>query len=172
MPKFVTVKKAENERQQAAQYLKTSLVYPSALMGLIGLVFGYGGVIYLMIRGRPMVELLTTSLILLSSGLLLGLLQALYQHYLFRSHQEVFSDRIHRSKLRLSGRVKKIGDPVRAEHKGRWAIPYIYLAGWAGFVSLVILHAEKLNYFSAIFLVLAGFHNARFFYLKRLIPQK
>ena len=172
MPKFITVKKAENERQQAAQYLKTSLVYPSALMGLIGLVLGYGGVIYLMIIGKPMMELLSASLVLLTSGLLLGLLQAFYQHYLFRSHHEVFSDRVHRNKLRMSGQVKKIGDPVTAKHTGRWAVPYIYLIGWAGFVSLVILHAEKLNYFSSIFLVLAGFHNARFFYLKRLIPKK
>ena len=37
MPKFITVKKAEHEQQQATRYLKNSLVYSSALIGLISL---------------------------------------------------------------------------------------------------------------------------------------
>lgn len=169
MPRFVTVKKAETERQRAGRYLKNSLVFPSALIGLVSLVLGYGGVIYLIFKGRPMTELLTDSLILLSVGLVLGLFQALYHHYLFKSHPYYFADRLRRSDLRLSGRIKKIGEPAAARHSGRWAVPYLYLLGWGVMISLVILYTLKLNALSAVFLLLAGFHNARFFYLKRLI---
>ncbi len=170
MPRFVTVKKAEQERQKAAHYVKNSLVYPSALMGLISLLVGYGAVIYLGVIGRPITDLLTHSLVLLGIGLILGLIQALYQHYLFRSHPDYFADRVRRNELRLSGRVKKLGDPVRVQHSGRSVVPFLYLAGWAGVIFLIVIYAPKLNLLAAIFLILAGFHNARFFYLKRLRP--
>lgn len=172
MPHFVTVKKAEHERQQAAQYLKNSILYPSALIGLISLILGYGGVGYLIFKGRPLTNLLIHSLILLCAGLSLGLLQALYHHYLLRSHPEYFADRVRRSQLRLSGqikKVKKIGDPVRVQHLGRWAVPYLYLLVWIGLIFLVVIYTPRLNTFSAVFLLLAGFNNARFFYLKRLV---
>lgn len=171
MPRLVTVKKAETERQQAVHYVRNSLVYPSALIGLVSLVLGYGGVIYLFFTDRSTTDLLTYSLVLLGAGLALGLGQGLYQNYIFRSHPAVYADRVRRTQLRMSGRYKKIGDPVRAEHSGRWAAPYGYFLAWAGLIYLVFLSAPRLNYFSAIFLVLAGFHNARFFFLKRLVKK-
>ena len=171
MPRFVTVKKAEHERLQAARYVKNSVLYPSAVIGLISLILGYGGVIYLIFKGRPMTDLFTHSLILLCAGLLLGVFQALYQHYLLRSHPEYFSDRVHRTELRLSGRAKKIGDPVTVAHRGRWAVPYLYLLGWIVSIALIVIYTPRLNTFSAIFLLLAGFHNARFFYLKRVVQK-
>ena len=90
MPKFITVKKAEQEQHQADRYLRNSLVQASALIGLFSLILGYGGVIYLIFKGKPMTELLTDSMILLCSGLVMGLFAAIYQHYLYRSHPEYF----------------------------------------------------------------------------------
>ncbi|MBI3995401.1 MAG: hypothetical protein HY349_05435 [Nitrospirae bacterium] len=174
MPKFITVKKAEQEQSQAVRYLKNSLVYSSALIGLISLILGYGGVIYLFFKNRPITALLTDSLVLLSAGLALGISQAAYQHYLFKSHPEYFADRMRRTELRLSGQVKKmkkVGDPTRVEHAGRWAVPYLYFLGWVVFAALIVFYTPKLNILSAVFLLLAGFHNARFFYLKRLIKK-
>ena len=171
MPRFVTVKKKETEKQQAVQYVRNSLVYPSALMGLISIILGYGGVIYLIFKDRPMTAMLTYSLILLCSGIFLGLTQGIYQHYILRKHWLYFADRIRRAKMRISGRFKKMGDPVRLSHPGRWAVPVIYLIGYAGVGLLIFFYSSKLNIFSAIFLLLAGFHNARFFYLKRLVKE-
>jgi hypothetical protein len=174
MPKFITVKKAEQEQQQAHRYLKNSLVYSSALLGLISLVLGYGAVIYLIIKGHPMTVLLTDSLILLSAGLVLGVIQGGYQHYLFKFHPEYFADRMRRTQMRLSGQIrkmKKIGDPMRIHHRGRWSVPYAYLLGWCVLFGLVIFFAPRMNILSSVFLVLAGFYNARFFYLKRLVHK-
>lgn len=174
MPKFITVKKAEQEQHQADRYLKNSLVQSSALIGLISLILGYGGVIYLIFKGHLMTEVLTDSLVLLCSGLGLGLFQAVYQHYLYQSHPEYFADRMRRTEMRLSGQIKKArksGDPIPVQHAGRWAVPYLYLLGWGSFLGLIVVYAPKLNILSAVFLLLAGFHNARFFYLKRLIKK-
>jgi len=171
MPKFVTVKKTEHEQQQAARYLKNSLVYSSALIGLISLILGYGGVVYLIFKSGPLPQLLTDSLILLSIGLVAGLVQAGYQHYLFKTHPEYFADRMRRAELRLSRQLKKLGEPVRVEHRGRWAVPYLYLIGWTGFLALIVVYLSKLNVVSAVFLPLAGFFNARFFYLKRFVKK-
>jgi len=172
MPKFITVKKAEQEQQQALRYLRNSLVYSSALLGLISLVLGYGAVIYLIFKGGSMTDLLTDSLILMSAGLVFGITQGGYQHYLYKSHPEFFADRMRRSQLRLSGQIRKmqkIGDPVQVHHAGRWAVPYIYLMGWGLYFALLVFFVPRMNVLSAIFLVLAGFYNARFFYLKRLV---
>lgn len=169
MPKFITVKKAEQEHRQAVRYLKNSIIYSSALIGLISLVLGYGGVVYLIYKSGPLQQLLTDSLILLSVGLIGGVLQAVYQQYLFKNHPEYFADRMRRAELRLSRQFKKLGDPVRVEHPGRWAVPYLYLVGWAGFLVLIVVFASRLNPVSVVFLPLAGFFNARFFYLKRLV---
>ena len=171
MPKFITVKKTEQEQQQAARYLKNSLVYSSALIGLISLLLGYGGVVYLIFKNGPVPQLLTDSLILLSIGLVAGLAQSVYQHYLFKTHPEYFADRMRRAELRLSRQLKKLGDPVRVEHRGRWAVPYLYLVGWTGFLVLIVLYLSKLNIVSVVFLPLAGFFNARFFYLKRFVKK-
>ncbi|MBI3595719.1 MAG: hypothetical protein HY203_01035 [Nitrospirae bacterium] len=171
MPKFITVKKTEQEQQQAARYLKNSLVYSSALIGLISLILGYGGVIYLIFKSRPLTQLLTDSLILLSAGLVAGLVQAGYQHYLYKTHPEYFADRMRRAELRLSRQLKKLGDPVRVDHWGRWAVPYLYLVGWAAFLALIVVYLSKLNVVSVVFLPLAGFFNARFFYLKRFVKK-
>ncbi|HET6465872.1 MAG TPA: hypothetical protein VLY20_07455 [Nitrospiria bacterium] len=169
MPKFITVKKAEQEHRQAARYLKSSLVYSSALIGLISLILGYGSLLYLMFKGRPLTELLIDSLILLSSGLVVGLFQAGYQHYLYNTHPDYFADRMRRAELRLSRQLKKLGDPIKVEHPGRWAVPYLYLIGWLAFAGLIVIYTPKLNVLSVVFLPMAGFFNARFFYLKRLI---
>ena len=169
MPKLVTVKKTGIERQQAVRYIKNSFVYPSALIGLVCLVVGYGAVIYLMIRGRPMEGLLTHSLFLLAVGLALGLLQAIYQHYLFRAHPGYFAERVRQNDLRLSGRFKKIGLPPTVEHSFRWAVPIAYLAAASAASYSIILWYPNVNLLSAVLLVLAGFHNIRFFYMKRLV---
>jgi hypothetical protein len=171
MPKFITVKKTEHEQQQAARYLKNSLVYSSALIGLISLILGYGGVVYLIFKSGPLPQLLTDSLILLSIGLVAGVVQAGYQHYLFKTRPEYFADRMRRAELRLSRQLKKLGDPVRVEHRGRWAVPYLYLIGWTCYLALIVVYLSKLNVVSAVFLPLAGFFNARFFYLKRFVKK-
>jgi len=174
MPKFITVQKAEQEQQQAARYLKNSLVQTSALIGLLSLILGYGGVIYLIFKGRPMTALLTDSLILLSIGLLMGGLQGGYQQFLYQFHPEFFADQMRRTEMRLSGQIKKmkkVGDPVSIRHAGRWAVLYLYLLGWCVFIALIVIYTPKLNLLSSFFLLLAGFHNARFFLLKRLVKK-
>ena len=174
MPKFITVKKAEQEHHQAVRYLTNSLVRSSALIGLISLILGYGGVIYLIFKGRPITELMTDSLVLLGAGLVLGLFQAAYQHYLYKFHPDYFADRMRRTEMRLSGQIKKmkkIGDPIGVEHAGRWAVPYLTFLGWAALIALTVIYIPKLNILSSVFLLLAGFHNARFFYLKRLVKK-
>ncbi|HEY5648806.1 MAG TPA: hypothetical protein VIU33_04865 [Nitrospiria bacterium] len=171
MPRFVTVKKAEEEKNLAKKYVTNFLVYRSALMGMISLLVGYGVVIFLIFRDRPVSDLLSYSLILLGAGLAFGLFEAGYAHYLLRRHPSYYGDKMKRMELRMAGKFKKMGDPVGVTHPGRWAVPFVYLAGWVCFFALVYYLRVKLNTISAVFLFLGGFHNARFFYLKRLIKR-
>lgn len=171
MPRFIKPKKLEDEKKQAVRYLSNFVVYRSALMGLISLLIGYGVVIFLAFKANSFSDLLSYSLAILGIGVLFGLIQGGYQHYLFRFHHEILADKIRRAELRMTGKFKKVGDPLELRHSGRWAVPYLYLAGWAVFFAVIYFMGPKLNYYSAFFLFLAGFHNARFFYLKRLIKK-
>lgn len=171
MPRFIKPKKIEDEKKQAIRYVTNFVVYRSALMGLISLLIGYGVVIFLVFKDRPFPELITYSLIVLGAGIVFGLIQGGYQHYLLRAHHVFLADKIRRAELRMSGKYKKVGDPVELRHSGRWAVPYLYLLGWGAFFAVVYFSGPKLNYYSAFFLFLAGFHNARFFYLKRVVKK-
>lgn len=171
MPRFVTVRKVGEEKALAKKYITNFVVYRSALMGLISILVGYGVVIFLIFQDRPVSDLLTYSLVLLLGGLVLGLSDAGYVHYLFRLHPSYFGNKMKRMEMRMAGKFKKMGDPVAATHRGRWAVPYLYLMGWCCFFGLVYFLRIKLNTVSAVFVFLAGFHNARFFYLKRLVKK-
>ncbi len=46
MPKLVTVQRIEGEHEKALEYVKTRILFPSGLLGLICLVAGAATLIY------------------------------------------------------------------------------------------------------------------------------
>lgn len=167
MVRVVTARRAESERQKAIQYIKTSIIYPSALLGLISLVLGYGALIYLLFKGRFLASVVLDSFVLLGVGILLGWLQYFYQRFLFENHPEYYAERRRRTELLRAGQARKLDVLEKPNHKGRRIIPYIYLGAFVGAVAMVITYATRLNTLSAVFLLLAGLYNVRFFFWKR-----
>jgi hypothetical protein len=167
MGRLVTVKKVEAERQKAIQYVKTSILYPSVFIGLVSLILGYGALIYLLFKGKYFANLVADSLVLLGIGILLGWAQARYHHFLLERYPEYYAERRRRAEQIRTGRLRKIEIAPKPAHRGRWLIPYLYLAASIGLLALVIYYTPRLNAYSAIFLPLAGLYNARFFFWKR-----
>ena len=167
MVRVATVKKYESERQKAVQYVKTTIIFPSALLGLVSILLGYGALIYLLFKGSFLATVVIDSLILLGAGILLGLGQCLYHRYLFNKFPDYYAQRRRRSEQMRAGNIRKVNTVTKPEHSGRWMVPYLYLAGFAVVVTMIVIYAPRLNPLSAVFLLLAGFYNIRFFFWKR-----
>ena len=172
MVRIVTVKKHKLEKDKALDHIKNTIVFPSALMGLISIVLGYGALIYLMFKGRSIPEVVIDSIILLGLGIVLGLVQALYHRFLFDRYPDYYAQLRRRTEQIRAKNVKKIETVTKPEHRGRLLVPLIYLLGIAALVGTIVFYVPKLNTLSAIFLPLAGFYNLRFFFWKKKLKLK
>ena len=167
MVRIVTAKKAESARQKAEMYVKTSIIYPSALMGLVSLVLGYGALIYLLFKGRFFPSIIIDSFVLLGVGVVLGLIQFFHQRFLLDHFPEYYADRRKRMERIRSRQTRKLEIVEKPTYRGHQFVPYVYLVGFSAAVAVIVLYAGRLNPVSAVFLVLAGIYNIRFFFWKR-----
>jgi hypothetical protein len=172
MVKVASVRKTENEREKAAAQVKSSIVIPSAFLGLVSIILGYGGVIYLMFKGGDLAVLIPDSFILLLAGIALGLAQSLYHRFLFDRFPEYYANRRRRAEALRSKNVRKMEILSKPSHAGSWLVPVFYLAGLGGAVALIVFYAARLNPLAAVFLLLAGFYNVRFFFWKKKLGIK
>lgn len=170
MPKIITPKKGEVEQRRAGEFIKTTQLVPAAMFGLVSLVLGYGAVIYLFIKKDAMPVVLDSS-VLLVVGAVVGLAHGIYRGYLFRVFPDHFASKQLRREMIRSGKVRKIDaiDPI--DHPGRGFVILLYFVLFGVFIWLAFVYSAKLNTVAALFLPLAGFFNARFFYWKRKFPQ-
>ena len=167
MVKVASVRKTESEREKAVAQVKASILFPSALLGLVSIVLGYGAVIYLMFKGRDFPGLITDSFVLLGTGIAIGLIQSLYHRFLFDRFPEYYAQRRRRSEALRSRNLKRVEILSKPGHAGSWSVPLFYIAGIGGAVALIVFFAARLNPLASVFLLLAGFYNMRFFFWKK-----
>ena len=94
MGKIITARRTEGEEDRAQQYIRTYILFPSGLMGLLAMVIGVLALVYQLI-----IETYDEMTFLQSSGLLCigmvfgwGLTQ--YHKYILREHTEFFASRM------------------------------------------------------------------------------
>ena len=167
MVKIATVRKIESERQRAVDHVKNTIIFPSALLGLISIVVGYGALIYLMFKGQFITNLVVDSLVPMGVGILLGLAQFLYHRFLFDQYPDYYAQRRKRAELLRSKNIRKLETVTKPKHNGRWLVPVVYLTAFGVVLWVMVTYAARLNTLSAIFLTMAGFYNIRFFFWKR-----
>ncbi len=167
MVRIATIKKIKDEKSSAVDHIKNTVLFPSALLGLISIVLGYGSLIYLMFKGRNFAGVMIDSLVLLGVGLLLGLVQFLYHRFLFDRFPDYYVALRRRGEQIRSRKIKKIETVIKPEHAGRFMVPFFYIAGLAVLVGTIVFYYQRLNPLSAVFLPLAGFYNLRFFFWKK-----
>ena len=134
MPKLVTAKRIEGEHEKAVEYVKTHILFPSGLLGLICLVAGAGTLIYQFVVEAYSWFAFSEVTGLLVVGGLLGWGQTRYHKYLVREHPEHFASRMKLYSRSSPKRTKKEGNrmrvcqdshsvslrPARADLPGRW----------------------------------------------------
>jgi len=172
VPKLVTFHRHEAITQQAHNYVKSYILFPSGLIGLVCMIGGVGALGYQLMA----TDSYTWGTFYQSSGLVLlgavmGVVQTRYHQYLFKQFPEAFAARMRQASIRKSR--KTAADPTagKIDHSGRRLVPVAYLAGGALLVGASVWCGllGQVNAAAAVLMPWAGFYWARLFFWRGVV---
>lgn len=173
MPKLVTVWRDDEILAQAKQYVRSYILFPSGVLGLVSMLGGVGGLAYqLLASGNYTSATFFSSSTLLLLGGLIGWGQTRYHRYLLEKIPHVFAARI-RSAVHGQQRRKHRADPrdTTIDHPGRSLVPFAYAAG-----VLALVGASAWAYIEggvevvpAVLMPWAGFYWGKLFFWRGII---
>src|SRR5262249_15020131 len=105
VPKLITAHHPGQVAQQAREYVRTFILFPSGIVGLLCLIGGIGGLGYQwMATDTYSWTTFSSSSALIVVGLALGIAQTLYHRFIFAQFPEVLAARMNtRMKQRAGG---------------------------------------------------------------------
>ncbi len=172
MPKLVTVRRLEGNVEKARDYVKTHILFPSGLLGLIFMVAGTAALGYQLLATDTYTwSTFVQSMGLLVLGAVFGWGQTKYHQYLLREHPDVFASRMKIFTQAARGRAKKEPPPSPVVHRGREFVPLAYLAGMLVLLSASAVSAVfgQVYYVAAYLMPWAGFFWAKLFFWRGVI---
>ncbi len=172
VPKLINVHHPQQTMQHAQEYVKTYILMPSGLLGLICVIGAVGGLGYQWLSSDSYTwDTFYQSSGLFMSGVGLGALQTLYQRYLLREFPEVLAARMKEGLNRQRGTLKKRSDATTIEHPGRQFVPVAYLLGVMILIGGTIAASVygRVSMVPAILMPWAGFYWSRLFLWRRVI---
>jgi hypothetical protein len=174
MPKIITARRLEGEHEQAKEYVKAHILFPSGLLGLILMIAGTASLVYQFFALDYGWETFVQSSGLLVVGGLLGWGQTRYHQYVLREHPEYFAARLRlftRSRLR---RPKKDAQLPALAHRGRKLVPLGYVLGAALLFGVSALSAMvgRVYFMAALLMPWAGFFWAKMFFWRGVLVAK
>ncbi|HSA62135.1 MAG TPA: hypothetical protein VLE03_07840 [Nitrospiraceae bacterium] len=172
MARLITVRRPEQITQQAHEYVKSYILFPSGLVGLICLIGGVGGLGYQLIATESYTwDTFYQSSGLIALGVVMGVGQTRYHQYLLRRFPEVLAARMRQASTKRGAKAKKEAQPVTIDHPGRPFIPVAYVAGTAILVGsgmMAYLYGQ-VSIVPAILMPWAGFYWARLFFWRSVV---
>ena len=171
MPKVITARRQDDETEKAQEFVRTYILFPSSVLGLIAIVVGVIALGVQLWSGTYGWETFTYSSGLLVSGVLLGLAQTKYQQYLVREFPGYFANRMKAFTQRSIRKAKKAVSDITIEHRGRGLVPLWYFLGIVAFLSLsgLAIMTGYLEPVAAFALPWAGYFWAKMFFWKGLV---
>jgi hypothetical protein len=170
--KLIAVRTPEEIQRQAQDYVKSYILFPSGLVGLICLVGGVGGLGYQLMSA----DTYTWATFYQSSGLLLlggvlGLVHTRYQQFLLRAFPNVLAARMRAASMKQGKKRKGNATPPPIEHPGRAFVPVAYAIGGAVLVGTALAASlyGQVNLLAALLMPWAGFHWARLFFWRKVV---
>jgi hypothetical protein len=173
MPKIITAKRLDNEQELARQYVKTHILFPSGLLGLVLMLAGTASLLYQFVVESYGWPTFAQSTGLMVAGGLLGWAQTRYHRYLLREHPGHFADRLKvftRAAQKRARRDPPSGQPM---HRGQSLVPLYYALGILGLLGASAAAATRgqVFYMAAFLLPWAGFFWAKMFFWRGVIKQ-
>lgn len=176
MGKIITAKRKEGAEEQALNYVKSQILFPAGMTGLLAMVVGVLGLVYQLFAGTYDVFTFAQSSGLILAGIILGWGITVYHKFILREHPEFFASRMRKMHQRGVQRLKKRSSEVTLEHAGRGWIPVLYLAGITLLIGLSswAFSTDSLHPTAAFALPWAGFFWGKMFAWRGVIdpPSK
>lgn len=171
MPKVITARRQEDATDKAQEFVRTYILFPSSVLGLITVLMGVIALGVQLWSGTYGWETFTYSSGLLVAGVLLGLAQTKYQQYLLREFPAYFANRMKAYTQRSLRKAKKASSDISIEHPGRAFVPLWYALGILLLFSLSGLAVATgfLAPVAAFALPWAGYFWAKMFFWKGLV---
>ncbi|WP_455388917.1 hypothetical protein [Petrachloros mirabilis] len=172
MPKLVTVWRQHDIQTQARQYVRSYILFPSGLLGLVCMIGGIGSLGYQLIASSTYtwVTFLTSSGLLLIGGLC-GWAQTRYHRYLFATVPEVFAARIRSAVTRNQKKKKGESAIPEIEHPGRKLVPLAYLAGSMALLAASVwaMSYGAMDVVPAVLMPWGGFYWGKLFFWRGVV---
>jgi len=171
MPKVITARRHVGETDKAQEFVRTNILFPASLLGLLSIVVGVIALGVQLWRGTYGWETFTYSSALIVAGVLVGIVQTKYQQYLLREFPGHFANRMKAYSQRSVRKAKKAITESDIEHRGRGFVPLWYLLGIVMFFALSGLTVATgfLEPVAAFALPWAGYFWAKLFFWKGLV---
>ena len=170
--RLITVRRPEQITQQAQEYVKSYIMLPSGVVGLICLIGGVGGLGYQLIAsGDYTWNTFYQSSALIAGGALLGLAQTRYHQFVFRRFPDVLAARMRMASARRGAKIKKEPKPMTIDHPGRQFVPFAYLIGASFLIgsALAAVIYGQVHAVPALLMPWAGFYWARLFFWRSVV---
>lgn len=172
MARLVTVRRPEEIKQQAQEYVKSYILFPSGLVGLICLIGGVGGLGYqLVASGSYTWDTFYQSSALIVLGLLTGVAQTRYHQFLLKRFPEVFAARLRMASMKRGAKAKKEPQLRGIDHAGRQFVPLVYAMGAVLLIgsAFAAFTYGQVSMLPALLLPWAGFYWARLFVWRKVV---
>ncbi len=166
MPKLVTVLRPEKIEEQARNYIRSHILLPAGMVGLVCMIGGVGSLGYQLLVNHTYSWLtFLTSSALLVVGALCGWAQARYHRYLFTSFPEVYAARMRTAVAQRSKKAKAEPEVPPTEHPGRGFVTATSIAGAALIfgASVAAIVRGDLDPLPAVLVPWAAFYWAKLF---------
>jgi hypothetical protein len=172
MPKLVTIWREKDIQEQARHYVRSYILFPAGVVGLVSMIGAIGALGYQFIS----TDKYTAATFWQSSGLIMvgalcGWLQTRYHRYLLTGFPEVFAARLRTAVRQQGKKTKAEPTPVTIEHPGRKLVPFAYAAGlvllWG--TSAVATMYGNVDLFPALLMPWAGFYWAKLFFWRGVV---
>jgi hypothetical protein len=172
MPKILTIRRREDERERARLYLKSRLMLPTIPLGMVTLLAGYGDMVLMWIQNELTPQALLGSTILVLCGAFWGWGHARYERYLVGACPEYFA----RKQKQLESakeykRVKRDFPATGPLHPGRRFALGMYVVGIAFQAGISLYYLGHVGVYAAIFLPWAGYFNAKVIFWRELFTS-
>ncbi len=171
MPKILTTKRIEGEAEKAKIYVRTHILFPSGLLGLIFMLSGTAALVYQFVGDSYGWRTFLESSGLIVAGGTLGWVQTRYHKYLLREHPGHFAGRMRTFSRTGLKRSKREASSPTLSHPGRNLVPFGYILGIVLLVGASALSSmfSQVYYVAAFLLPWAGFFWAKMFFWRGVI---
>ncbi len=167
MPKLIARHRPDQIVQQAQYYVKSYILLPSGIVGLLCMVGGVGGLGYqLLATDNYTWDTFFQSTGLIVLGVVMGIAQTRYHQFLFAQFPEVLAARMRTATAKKGSKGRQDANLPVIDHQGRQLIPVAYglgailILGTSWFATML----GQVDAVPALLLPWAGFYWARLFF--------